>query len=76
MEKGYVLKQLEKNDQEHQKLLDKVDKIAEIVNQNHLELIRSINDNKLDINTLKIKMGTIALVAGSLPTLIGLILKI
>lgn len=75
MEKGFVLKQLEKNDQEHQKIFDKIDNLKDQINQNHIELLNSINEGKIDINTLKIKMGSIALIMGALPSLVELIIK-
>lgn len=75
MEKGYVLKQLEKNDQEHQKIFEKIDALKDQINENHIELLKSINDDKVNISDLKIRMGSIALIVGSLPSLIELIIK-
>ena len=49
MEKGYVMKQLEKNEIDHQRLGDKVDRLGDSVNANHLVRERYAADNYLSV---------------------------
>lgn len=75
MEKGYVMKQLEKNEIDHQRLGDKVDRLGDSVNANHLELIKKLGENQMDTTLLKAKIGFIGIGFGSVPLIADAFMK-
>jgi len=73
--KDYILQELQENKRDHEFIAHKIDKLSDQINDNNLKLIESINQNKVDISGLKIKVGLIGIIAGSSPSIVAKIIE-
>lgn len=69
--KDYIFKELENNKKDHDYIASKLDRLSDQINQNNFILIEKINENKVDISGLKIKVGIIGIIAGSSPAVVA-----
>jgi hypothetical protein len=75
MDKNYILSQLERNSNDHEKINDKIEDLKKTVNNNHIALLIAINENKTDMAFMKAKIGLVGAFFGALPMAVDTVIK-